>query len=290
MSIVVTGATGHLGGLAVRALLDRGVAADQVIATGRNASKLAELDSLGVGVRRADYTDPASLKQAFVGADTLLFVSSSEVGQRVDQHRNVLAAARDAGVDLVAYTSITRADSSPLLLAAEHRATEQMIVESGLPHVLLRHSWYIENYTAQIPGILERGVIVGAAGDGRISAATRADYAEAAAAVVTTDGHAGTVYELGGDTAFTMTEYAAALSGQSGTPVAYQNLPVEDYAASLTEHGLPAEAAAVYADADAGVARGDLYVDTGDLSRLIGRPTTPLADVIATALARPAGA
>lgn len=284
MSIVVTGATGHLGGLAVSALLDRGVPADQVIATGRDAAKLTELKSLGIGVRRADYTDPASLKNAFVGADQLLFVSSSELGRRVDQHRNVIAAARDAGVDLVVYTSITRADSSPLLLAAEHRATEQLIIESGLPYVFLRNSWYLENYTSQIAGVLDRGVIAGAAGDGRVSAAARADYAEAAAAILTTDVIAGSVYELGGDTAFTMAEYAAALSEQSGTPVAYQNVPVEDYAASLTELGLPADAGAVYADSDAGIARGDLLVDTGDLGRLIGHPTTRLVSAIATAL------
>ncbi len=284
MSIVVTGATGHFGGLAIRALLDRGIPADEVIAIGRNATKLAGLESLGIGVRRADYTDPASLKEAFAGADKLLFVSSSEVGQRVDQHRNVIAAGRDAGVELVAYTSITRADSTPLLLGAEHRATEQLIVDSGLPYVFLRDSWYLENYTSQIPSILERGVITGAAGEGRISAAARADYADAAAAVVTSEGHAGRVYELGGDTAFTMAEYAAVLSEQSGKPVTYRDLPASDYAASLTGQGVPADAAAVYADADAGVARGDLYVDTGDLRQLIGRPTMPLADAIATAL------
>jgi NAD(P)H dehydrogenase (quinone) len=284
MSFVVTGATGHLGGLAVQALLDRGVPADQVIATGRDATKLAELRSLGVGVRQADYSDPASLKQAFAGADKLLFVSSSEVGQRVDQHSNVVAAARDAGMNLVVYTSIVRADSSPLLLAAEHRATEQVIVEAGLPYVFLRNSWYLDNYTSQIPSTLDRGVITGAAGDGRISAASRADYAEAAAAVLTTDVSAGSVYELGGDQAFTMTEYAAALSERSGRPVAYQDLPTADYAASLTAVGLPAAAAEVYADGDAGVARGDLFVDTGDLHRLIGRPTTTLAEAIATVL------
>lgn len=285
MSIVVTGATGHLGRLAVEALLNRGVPSDQVVATGRDAAKLAELRSLGVEVRRADYTDLASLKEAFVGADRLLFVSSSEVGQRVDQHRNVVSAARDADIGMVAYTSIHRADTTSLLLAHEHKATEQLITESGLRYVFLRNAWYLENYTAQIPTALDHGVLTGAAADGRVSAATRADYAEAAAVAVTTDDLAGRTCELGGDQAFTMTEFAAALSAQSGTHVTYQNLPTAEYAALLAQLGLPPAAAEVYADADAGVARGELLVDSRDLSRLIGRPTTTADQAITAALA-----
>lgn len=284
MSIVVTGATGHLGRLAVETLLARGVAAEQIVAVGRNAQRLAELAVGGVTVRRADYADPASLKEAFVGADKALLVSGSEAGQRIQQHRNVVDAATEAGVDLIAYTSVLRAETTPLLLAADHKATEEYIRESDLPFVFLRNSWYIENYTSQIPTALENGVIIGAAGEGRISGATRRDFAAAAAAALTDDAHADQVFELGGDHVFTMAEYAAVLSDASGRTVVYQDLPRDEYAETLVGFGLPEKAAEMYADADAGVARGDLFVETGDLSRLIGGPTTSLSDAVAAAL------
>jgi len=284
MSIVVTGATGHLGRLAVESLLDRGIPGEHIVAIGRSIEKLADLPDRGVNVRRGDYNDPASLKDAFAGAEKILLVSSNEVGQRVQQHRNVVDAAAEAGVRLVAYTSIPKAETTPLLLAADHKATEAYIRESGIPFVFLRNAWYIENYTEQIQVALENGAFLGAAGDGRVSAATRADYAAAAAAVLTEEGHAGTVYELGGDHAFTMAEYAAVLSEQSGKTIIYRDLPAGEYAKALAGFGLPAPIAEVLADGDAGVARGDLLVETGDLSRLIGRPTTPLADVVSAAL------
>src|SRR3954447_22042648 len=225
MSIVVTGATGHLGRLVVEALLARGVPAQEIVATGRRVETLADLTDRGVVVRHADYTDPASLRAAFDGAEKLLLVSGSEVGQRVAQHGNAIAAARDAGVRLIAYTSITRADTSTLQLAQEHRATEEALAASGVPHVLLRNSWYLENYTAQLPAYLQHG-IVGAAGTGQVSAATRADYAEAAAAVLATEGHDGAVYELRG-APFTMEDLAAAVSAATGRTVAYTDVPVE---------------------------------------------------------------
>jgi len=284
MSIVVTGATGHLGRLAVEALLARDVPAGQVVAAGRDPDRLADLADRGVVVRRGDYNDRASLKEALVGADRLLLVSSSEVGSRIPQHRNVVDAALDAGVGLIAYTSVLRADSTAMLLAEEHQATEEYIRASGLPFALLRNSWYAENYTAQIPVALDNGVILGAAGQGRVSAATRADYAEAAAVVASGDGHAGAVYELGGDEAFTLTEYAALLAEKSGRAVTYRDLSVADYVSTLVGVGLPEGVAQVYADADAGLARGDLFVDSGDLSRLIGRPTTSIGDAIDSTL------
>ena len=283
MSIVVTGATGHLGRLTIEALLRRGVPAEQIIATGRRTETLADLADQGVTVRRADYTDPESLRQAFAGADRLLLVSSSEVGQRVAQHANAIRAAADAGVSLLAYTSIPKADTSSLLLAEEHRDTEKLLADSGVPHVVLRNSWYIENYTAQLPVYLQHGV-AGAAGDGRVSAATRADFAEAAAAVLTQDGHAGATYELGG-AAFTMTELAQVVSQVTGHPVTYTDLPVEQYVEVLVGAGLPEPVAEVFADGDRGVAAGELYVDTTDLEKLLGRPATSLADAVAAAVA-----
>ncbi|NJC73009.1 SDR family oxidoreductase [Planosporangium thailandense] len=282
MPIVVTGATGHLGRLIVESLLHRGVRADQIVAIGRDVAKTSDLAERGVVVKQADYNDIDSLRAAFAGADKLAFVSGSEAGQRVPQHRNVVAAAKDAGVELVAYTSIAKADTSSLILAGEHKATEQEIIASGLSYVFLRNSWYIENYTPQLPTYLEHG-IVGAAGDGKVSAATRADYAEAAAAVLTADGHADKVYELGG-APFTMADLAAEVSKQSGKQVTYTDLPVEKYTEVLVGLGLPEQFAAVLADGDRGLAQGELYVEDNDLEQLIGRKPTSLADAIRAAL------
>ena len=252
------------------------------MAAGRNVSKLAGLQERGVTVARADYDDPASLGKAFDGADRLLFVSGSEVGQRIPQHQAVVDAASDAGISLVAYTSAPKADTSDMILAREHRTTEEALIRSGLPYVFLRNSWYIENYTANLPVILEHGLI-GAAGDGLISAAARADYAEAAAAAVAGEGHGNRVYELGG-TPFTLTQLAAEISRLSGREIRYTNLPEEAYARALADAGVPQEVAAVLADSDRAAAQGALYVAVDDLPRLLGRPVTPLADVLEAAL------
>ncbi|MER5332055.1 SDR family oxidoreductase [Micromonospora sp. NPDC002717] len=282
MSIVVTGATGHLGRLIVDSLLRRGVPAGQVVALGRDTDRLADLAARGVTVRRADYSDPDSLRAALAGAEKLMFVSGSEVGQRVQQHRNVVAAAKEAGVGLVVYTSIAKADTSSLILATEHRATEQEIRSSGLPYVFLRNNWYVENYLPQLPTYLAHGV-VGASGDGRIGVATRADYAEAAAAVLTTEGHANRVYELAG-APITMTELAEELSRQSGRQVGYTDLTVEKYAEVLAGAGVPQAYAEMLADGDRGIAQGDLDVESDELAKLIGRQPTTLAEAIRAAL------
>ena len=282
MSIVVTGATGHLGRLIVESLLRRGVPADGIVAVGRDVTKIADLGDRGVVVRHADYDDPDSLRSAFAGAEKLMFVSGSEAGRRVAQHRNVIAAARAAGVGLVVYTSIPKADTVGMRLADEHRVTEQEIIANGLPYVFLRNSWYLENYTAQLPSYLEHG-IAGAAGEGRVSAATRADFAEAAATVLTTEGHTNQVYELGG-APFTMAELAEEVSRHSGRQVNYTDLPQATYAEVLVGAGLPEPYAAVLADSDRGLARGELHVEGDDLEKLIGRPPTPLAEAIRAAL------
>lgn len=282
---LVTGASGQLGRLTVQALLEQGVAASDVVASARNTDTITDLAALGVVTRQADYTDPASLKEAFAGVDRALLVSSSAVGERVAQHANVIDAARDAGVELLGYTSILGADSSQMILAGEHRATEELLAASGLPVVLLRNSWYLENYTEQVATALEHGVVLGAAGEGRVSAATRADFAAAAAAALVADDQAGRVHELGGDTAFTLEEYAAALAVESGTPVVYQGLPAAEYTAALVGAGVPEPFAALLADSDLGIQRGELLTDSGDLSRLIGRPTTTPAEAIRAALA-----
>jgi NAD(P)H dehydrogenase (quinone) len=282
--IVVTGATGQLGRLVIASLLERGVPAGEVIAAVRNPEKAADLAALGVQVREADYARPGTLVAALRGADRLLLISGSEIGTRIDQHRNVIDAAVAANVGLLAYTSILNADTTGVRLAEEHQATEKLILSSGLPYTFLRNSWYTENYTANAAGAIAAGAVLGSAGTGRVGAATRRDFAEAAAAVLTGDGHANAVYELAADVPFSMADYAAELTRQSGTPVAYTDLPPQDYIAALVGFGLPEGYAAALADADLGIARGDLASDSGDLSRLIGRPTTPLAEAVASAL------
>jgi len=280
--IAVTGASGHLGRLAVEAILAK-VPAREIVALVRTPSKVADLAAKGVQVRQADYARPETLGPALAGVDRLLLVSSSELGQRAVQHQAVIDAARAAGVGFIAYTSILHADRSRLSLAAEHLATERALAASGIPHALLRNGWYFENHTAQLAGALVHG-FAGSAGDGRIAAASRADFAAAAAAVLTEPGHAGKVYELAGDEPFTMAELAAEVARQSGKPVGYANLPTEQYAAVLQGAGLPPIIVDMLVDADVNVARGELDDRSGDLRRLIGRPTTTLRDAVAAAL------
>ncbi|MGN9892476.1 SDR family oxidoreductase [Micromonospora sp. L31] len=282
--IVVTGATGLLGRLVVTELLDRGVPAQQIVAAVRNPENAADLAARGVLVREADYDRPETLTGALAGADRLLLVSANEVGRRVAQHRAVVDAAVAAGVRLIAYTSVLKADTATFPLAAEHQATEELIRASGLPYALLRNGWYTENYTGNLAATLQHGAVLGSAGDGRVAAATRADYAAAAAAVLADDGHQNAVYELGGDEPFTMAELAAEISRQSGTEVVYRDLPAEEYATALVAAGLPEPYAATLAECDRGIARGELTTDSGDLRRLAGRPSTTLADAVAVAL------
>ena len=277
--IAITGATGQLGHLVLQNLL-KTTAASQIVAIVRNPAKAEALSQQGIVVRQADYTDEAAFTAALQGVDKLLLISSSEVGQRTPQHRNVIHAAKAAGVKFIAYTSLLHADKSPLGLHVEHVETEKMLADSGIPYALLRNGWYTENYLASAPPALEHGVFIGAAGDGKIASATRADYAEAAARVIAEEGHAGKVYELAGDEAWTLSELAAALSKQSGTNVVYQNLSEADFAAALKSVGLPAGLADMLADSDVGAAKGGLFDDSRTLSALIGRPTTPLAESI----------
>lgn len=277
--IAITGATGQLGHLVLQNLL-KTTAASQIVAIVRNPAKAEALSQQGIVVRQADYTDEAAFTAALQGVDKLLLISSSEVGQRTPQHRNVIHAAKAAGVEFIAYTSLLHADKSPLGLHVEHVETEKMLADSGIPYALLRNGWYTENYLASAPPALEHGVFIGAAGDGKIASATRADYAEAAARVIAEEGHAGKVYELAGDEAWTLSELAAALSKQSGKNVVYQNLSEADFAAALKSVGLPAGLADMLADSDVGAAKGGLFDDSRTLSALIGRPTTPLAESI----------
>ncbi len=283
MSIVVTGATGHFGRLVVESLLERGVPAATITATGRDVAKIADLAAQGVQVARADFTDPASLIAAFAGAHKVLLVSGSEVGQRASQHRAAIDAAREAGVGFLVYTSILKADTSSLALAEEHLDTEAYLGESGLDYAILRNGWYLENYTGQVATYLAVGV-AGAAGDGRVSAATRADLAEAAAAILTRDVASGTIVELGG-AGFTLSQLAAELSTASGQDIGYANLTEDEYADVLVQAGLPPAFAAVLADSDRGLSIGDLETDPAPLTELIGRAPTTMREAVAAAVA-----
>lgn len=284
MSTVITGASGHLGRLVVDQLLAAGTPPEQIVATGRDTGKIADLARNGVIVRHADFADPSTLDVAFSGADTLLLVSTTTVGERFDNHRNAIDAARRAGVSRIVYTSILNASTSQMTLAGEHRRTEDYLRESGAEFVILRNGWYLENYTDQLPMVTQYRALLGSAHDGRVSAAGRRDLAAAAVTVLTQDGHLGATYELGG-TPFTLTELAATFSDVLGTHIAYQDMPVADYTATLTGAGLPPEMAAAVADADAGLARGELFTDRDDLVKLIGRPAITAHEAIRNAAA-----
>lgn len=282
--IAVTGATGKLGRLVVEGLLEK-VPATKIIAAVRNPGKASDLATRGVQVRQADYNKPETLLAAFAGAEKVLLISSSEVGRRIPQHTAVIAAAKSAGVQLLAYTSLLRADTSSLgIIAAEHKATEEAIRASGLKYVILRNAGYLENHTGQLGLVVQQGSILSAAGDSRFAAAARADYAAAAVAVLTSAGHENKVYELAGDYPFTLAELAAEVARQSGKPVLYNSLSPEQYRKALEGLGTPPAFVDLRVNSDLGACRGDWDSSSRDLHRLIGRPTATLAEAVAMGL------
>ncbi|WP_432134284.1 MULTISPECIES: SDR family oxidoreductase [unclassified Streptomyces] len=282
MSIVVTGATGHLGRHVVEQLLEK-VPAERITAVVRDEAKAAGLAARGVWIAVADYSRPETFDGVFAAGDRVLLISGSEIGNdRAGQHRAVIDAAKAAGVALLAYTSAP--GTLTAALADDHRATEAALLASGLPYTLLRNGWYHENYTVNLAPVLEHGAVVQAAGDGRVSSAARADYAAAAVAVLTGEGHENATYELGGDEAWSFAEYAAEVGRQTGKEIAYTPVPLDTYVSVLTGAGLPEPLARIIAGVDLSVEKGELVVTSGDLSRLIGRPTTPVSEAIRAAL------
>jgi NAD(P)H dehydrogenase (quinone) len=276
MTIAITAATGQLGRLAVAALTARGATP---VALARSPEKAADL---GVEVRALDYHAPDAA--ALRGIDTLVLISSGDFDDRAGQHRNVIAAARAAGVGHLIYTSILKGDRNPMILAADHAATEAAIREAGIAHTILRDGWYTENYTARLGAALAHGAMAGAAGEGLVSTASRADYAEAIAAVALDPAHQGAVHELAGDTAYRLADMAAEVSRLTGKSIGYASLPEAEYAAMLRGFGLPGALALILADSDAQAAKGALFDDSRTLGRLIGRPTTPMAETVKAAL------
>lgn len=275
MTILVTGATGNLGRLVIASLLERGADPQSIVAGARDVAKA---EDLSVRVAHLDYTDPSSVASALEGIDSVLLISGSEVGQRVPQHKAVIDAAKDAGVSKFVYTSAPKASTSDLVLAPEHKATEELITDSGLPAVILRNNWYTENYAADVARAAETGVLSAGAGDGRVASASRKDFAEAAAVVLLEDGHIGQVYELGGDVAWNYGEFAAAIAEISGREVEYRPLTADEQLSGLRAAGLDDGTAGFVVALDAGIASGALADTDGTLSRLIGRPTTPLLE------------
>ncbi|MFZ6771184.1 SDR family oxidoreductase [Undibacterium sp. SXout7W] len=281
--IAITGATGQLGRLVITSLIKK-IPATNIIAIVRNTEKAKDIAALGVSVRQADYNQPASWDAALQGVDKVLLISSSDIGQRTQQHRNVINAAQRVGVQLLAYTSVLHADTSILGLAGEHRETEAAITASGVPFTLLRNGWYTENYAMGIGAALSLGALYGCASEGRISSASRVDYAEAAAVVLTSHHQAGKVYELAGDSSYALSEFAAEISGQSGKSIPYINLAEADYKKALIGAGLPETLAELLADSDTGASKGALFDDEQQLSKLIGKPTSAWQAVIAESL------
>ncbi|MDP2723222.1 MAG: SDR family oxidoreductase [Bacteroidales bacterium] len=278
MKIGITGATGQLGRIVVEELKEK-TSANDLVALVRSPQKANDLD---IEVREFDYNNPNH--EALAGIDKLLLISGNEIGKRIEQHTRVIDAAKKAGVRMLVYTSLLRTDSSSLVLAGEHHKTEEAIVSSGIPYVFLRDGWYTENYTASLPHVVAMGILYGSSGNGKISSASRKDYAEAAAIVLTSAGHEGQVYELAGDESFTMSDLAAEISRQVGKAIDYVNLPEDEYAQLLVKAGLPAGAAQFYAGTHTATTLGDLFDDSRQLSKLIGRPTTSLEKVISEAL------
>lgn len=281
MSIAITGAAGQLGKIVVTRLIEKGYT-DKIVALVRNLEKAA---GLGVRTVYAEYEDPASLKSALEGVQTLLLISANEVGKRANQHKNIINAAKDAGVLWIVYTSLLHADTTTLNLAPEHLETEAAIRESGIAYTILRNGWYTENYTGFVAGAVLNGAFIGSAGAGKLSLAARKDYAEAAVAVLSTEGHQGKVYELAGDLAYTLTDLAAEVSKQTGKEIPYENIPENEYADKLEKAGLPPVWANGIASWDTAASRNDLFDDTKQLSQLIGRPTTPLPETVSIVLA-----
>lgn len=280
MKTGVTGATGQLGGLVVEKLKEKGLGSS-VVALVRNTGKAT---GLGVEAREFDYNNPAKLVEALQGIENLILISGNELGRRAEQHANVIEAAKKAGVKWIIYTSLLRANNSSLSLAPEHYATEKALQDSGLDYTILRNGWYTENYTGSVGGAVAAGAFIGSAGEGKISSAARADFADAAVAVVTGEGHQNKIYELAGDESYTLAELAAEISKQTGKAIPYNNLPESDYANILKSFGLPELFAEAIASWDTGASKGDLFDNAHQLSKLIGKPTTPLAETVKAAL------
>ena len=283
MKIAITGATGQLGHHVIQALLTK-TDAQNIVALVRDLNKAQHLKAQGVELRHFDYDQTGTLAPALEGIDKLLLISANEIGRRTPQHQAVIQAAQQSNVPYIAYTSLLNADASTLGLSQEHRETEALIKNSGLTYTFLRNNWYTENYLAGLSHAIESGTLYGAANDGKISSASRIDYAEAAATVLVSDVHENKIYELAGSTAFTLQDLANAISEVSGQAVQYKNLTSEQYHQALVQAGLPTGLVDVIVDADVKTQTGAMFSDSKDLEKLIGRKTTSIQEEIKNTL------
>lgn len=279
MSIAIFGATGHLGGLTIDSLIERGTAPGDILALGRSHKRLSELADAGLRTAHVDLNngDTAGTAAVLTDIKTVLLISMSEPGpQRVQQHENAVQAAKAAGVGHLVYTSGLGAPTTALVLAADHKATEELVAGSGIPATFLRNGWYTENHRAEFEAARSRGVIANSVGAGRIASAPRRDYADAAAVVLSTPGHEGKAYELSGDIAWSYTEFAAAAQVVLGAPVRYESLTPEQEHDQLLAAGLDEATAGFVGTLNSNIRDGALDPTPGDLSKLMGRPTEPL--------------
>ena len=283
MKIAITGATGQLGHHVIQALLTK-TDAQNIVALVRDLNKAQHLKAQGVELRHFDYDQTETLAPALEGIDKLLLISANEIGRRTPQHQAVIQAAQQSNVPYIAYTSLLNADASTLGLSQEHRETEALIKNSGLTYTFLRNNWYTENYLAGLSHAIESGTLYGAANDGKISSASRIDYAEAAATVLVSDTHENRIYELAGSTAFTLQDFANTISEVSGQAVQYKNLTSEQYHQALVQAGLPTGLVDVIVDADVKTQTGAMFSDSKDLEQLIGRKTTSIQEEITNTL------
>ena len=279
--IGITGATGKLGAIVLKKLIAEGTNPSDILALGRNENRLQELaKDLGVKTAKFDYTDQNTIDAVLSQTEKLLLISSSEVGKRFTQHKNVIEGAKKAGIKQIAYTSLLKADTSPLGLAPEHKQTEELLLSSGLNYTILRNGWYTENYTDQLPVMLEHLGFVGCAKEAKISAAPREDYAQAASKVLTSSGHDHKIYELAGDNAFTLSELASEVSAATKKDIKYTDLPEADFTKILVDAGLPEGFAQVLSSTETFAQEGALFDDSKTLSKLIGRPTRTLKEIL----------
>ena len=284
----LTGATGKLGRIVLDLLL-QDVPANKVRVMARQPDSLAPYARRGVEVVKADFDQPDSLKVALKGVHVALLISGSAVGKRIQQHQAFLEAASRNAVARLVYTSLLRADASKMALAEEHWQTEEAIRRTGIPATILRNGWYFENYTDRLDAIRAQGGIVGCAKDGRVNAASRRDYAEAAAHVLLGKGGVGGTHELAGDKGFTLTELAEEIGRQTKQPCRYTDVDANKLGATLRAADIAPPFADFLVDCDLGIARGDLADETGELHKLIGRATTTLQQAVAAGLAQPHG-
>ena len=279
MKMLVTGATGKFGTKVVETLL-KTVPASQLAVSVRKPEKAEGLRARGVEVRQGDFDHPQSLDSAFAGIDRLLIISADGDNEtRIRQHRDAVAAAERAGVKFIAYTSLVNATESKNLFAPTHQATEEAILKTGIPYSFLRNNWYLENEIPGIQGVLAGAPWVTSAGDGRVGWALQQDYAEAAATVLSGNGHENKIYELSGKS-LTQEEFVSLLGSVLGKEVTVQQVDDTTYADIMKNAGIPDFVIPILVDIQKSIREGTLDFESNDFEKVLGRPATPIKEAL----------